>query len=297
MTKILLAAPGPAPQNRASVAFRWVLAIPAVLVVGFLAYAAVAAMIIGWFGVLLTGRLPRFAADFLPGYLRWFARVHGYAYLLLTDKYPPFTGADRADYPIRVRAELGTPNRLAVLLRLVLFLPAWLLVVLASLGLCPIIVFIGWPVTLIKGTMPAPLHQLATAVLRYTVRFCGYLFMPGPAYPTGLFGDKPGSADNWPLVLTARAKPLLAATLAAGLLAAAGVVIAGAVAVASVHNTISGRDASSQLNSVYAAETRTAAAIDQAAARCAGKLACLTALAAAQSGSLNRFAAEVRDLS
>jgi hypothetical protein len=71
---ILLTAPGPAPQRRATVAVRLILAIPHLVVLYFLALVASVVAVIGWFGALVTGRLPDFAATYLAGYLRWYKR-------------------------------------------------------------------------------------------------------------------------------------------------------------------------------------------------------------------------------
>jgi hypothetical protein len=52
--------------------------------------------------------------------------------------------------------------------------------------------FIAWLITLIAGRLPASYHQAFTAVLRYEMRYYAYWSMLTPAYPGGLYGDKPG---------------------------------------------------------------------------------------------------------
>lgn len=69
---------------------KWFLAIPHYVVLFFLWIGAVFAVIAAWFAVLFTGRYPRGLFDFVLGVQRWHYRVAGYAFLLVTDCYPPF---------------------------------------------------------------------------------------------------------------------------------------------------------------------------------------------------------------
>lgn len=77
-------------RNRLTVAFRIILAIPAVIVFSVVVLAAYLAYIVGWFAVLFTGQMPEGIARFLIGTGRWGTRVQAYL-LLLTDQYPPFS--------------------------------------------------------------------------------------------------------------------------------------------------------------------------------------------------------------
>ncbi|MCH8921168.1 MAG: DUF4389 domain-containing protein [Chloroflexi bacterium] len=69
---------------------KWLLAIPHFIVLILLALLAVIAVIVAWFAILITGRYPRGLFDFVVGVLRWALRVNAYAFLLVTDRYPPF---------------------------------------------------------------------------------------------------------------------------------------------------------------------------------------------------------------
>ena len=69
---------------------KWFLAIPHYIVLFFLALAAIVCVIIAWFAILFTGRYPRGLFDFVVGVMRWGNRVTAYAFVLVTDKYPPF---------------------------------------------------------------------------------------------------------------------------------------------------------------------------------------------------------------
>ncbi|MDD5190279.1 MAG: DUF4389 domain-containing protein [Dehalococcoidales bacterium] len=70
---------------------KWFLAIPHYFVLFFLAIAAFVVWVIAWFAVLFTGRYPRGLFNFTSGVMRWALRVEAYAFLLVTDKYPPFS--------------------------------------------------------------------------------------------------------------------------------------------------------------------------------------------------------------
>jgi len=69
---------------------KWFLAIPHYIALLVLIAAAVAAVIIAWFAILFTGRYPKALFDFVEGVFRWGLRVAAYAFVLATDRYPPF---------------------------------------------------------------------------------------------------------------------------------------------------------------------------------------------------------------
>src|SRR5215469_8715105 len=187
LAPVLVAFAGPAPQSRLTVLFRLLMVIPHLIVLWALGIAAYVVVIIGWFGALFTGRLPIFAADYLAGFVRWQTRVFGYA-ILLTDVYPPFT-LDDADYPIRVAVRPGRLNRLAVLFRFILLIPAWIIETVLSYGAFTLVQIVSWLIVLVSGRMPDSLYQAMAAALRYQVRVIGYAFMLTSAYPSGLYGD------------------------------------------------------------------------------------------------------------
>lgn len=69
---------------------KWFLAIPHYVVLTFLWIAAVVVVIVACFAILFTGRYPRGMFDFVEGVIRWHNRVIAYAFVLVTDQYPPF---------------------------------------------------------------------------------------------------------------------------------------------------------------------------------------------------------------
>ncbi len=69
---------------------KWLLAIPHYILLAFLWIAAIVSVVVAWFAILFTGRYPRGLFDFVLGVFRWTNRVVGYAFILVTDQYPPF---------------------------------------------------------------------------------------------------------------------------------------------------------------------------------------------------------------
>ena len=83
--------PTPKGLNRWLPLVKWLLALPHYIVLLFLGLGAFVAVVIAWFAILFTGRYPRGLFDYVVGVGRWALRVQAYAFLLLTDTYPPFS--------------------------------------------------------------------------------------------------------------------------------------------------------------------------------------------------------------
>jgi hypothetical protein len=195
--------PPPTPRNRLTCAIRIIWALPqllALLVVNFVAFFAIIA---AWFVALVTGRVGPGLREFIVGILRWDMRVEGYLYFL-TDAYPPYSIEEVESYPIR----LGIPpeqelNRLAVLFRIFIAIPAWIVASVLGSGL--FIVSIGsWFMLLVTGELPRPLFEATRIVIRYQARFYAYLGLLTPEYAWGPIGDTPEVAaqDPWAIQLS-----------------------------------------------------------------------------------------------
>jgi Domain of unknown function (DUF4389) len=77
--------------NRWMPLIKWFLAIPHYVVLSILIVVAVFAVMIAWFSIVFTGQYPRSLFDFMVGVGRYGLRVNAYAFLLVTDQYPPFS--------------------------------------------------------------------------------------------------------------------------------------------------------------------------------------------------------------
>ncbi len=77
--------------NRGMPLIKWFLAIPHYIILAFLIAIAVIMVIIAWFAILLSGQFPKGLFDYVVGVARWGLRVYAYAFLLVTDRYPPFS--------------------------------------------------------------------------------------------------------------------------------------------------------------------------------------------------------------
>jgi hypothetical protein len=77
--------------NRWMPLIKWFLAIPHYVALFILWIGVFFAVVIAWFAILFTGRYPQALFDFVVGVIRWTLRVAAYAFLLVTDRYPPFS--------------------------------------------------------------------------------------------------------------------------------------------------------------------------------------------------------------
>jgi hypothetical protein len=92
-----------ADLNRWLPIVKWLLAIPHYVILFFLEIGVLFAAIAAWFAILFTGRYPRGLFDYIEGVIGWQNRVAGYAVLLVTDQYPPFSLHPAGAEPIAVQ--------------------------------------------------------------------------------------------------------------------------------------------------------------------------------------------------
>ncbi|MFP3986231.1 DUF4389 domain-containing protein [Streptomyces sp. E11-3] len=211
--------PAPAPQRRWTVLLRWLLLLPQFVVVSLLSIAAFFVTIVGWFAALFLGRLPDSIFSFLASVLVYQTRVSASA-ALLVDRYPPFAFS-APGHPVQIELRATPLNRLAVLFRLILMIPAAIVANLLQAGWFTLS-WIFWLIGIILGRLPEPVFAATAAVARFRLRFAAYATLLTPAYPKRLFGDEPAPTDavhsaTRPLLLGTGAKVLVVLFLLIGL--------------------------------------------------------------------------------
>ena len=192
-------------RNRLTTAFRLILAIPHLLLVGgpmasvvwwtagsndrrysngfdggVLGIVASVVSVIAWFAILFTGRFPKGLWSLVAFYLRWRVRASAYV-ALLADDYPPFGDGD---YPaaLELRPPDAPRNRLTVFFRLLLAIPQ--LIVISILGVAwSVVSIIAWFAILFTGRYPAAMFDFSVGVLRWTTRVEAYLLLLRDEYP------------------------------------------------------------------------------------------------------------------
>jgi hypothetical protein len=213
---------GPAAQRRWTVLLRGILLIPHFVVLYFVGIAAAVVSVIGWVATLIQGWLPEWIADFLTVYIGYRVRV-GASLLLLVDRYPPFVTAEPS-YPVRIDVRLRPQNRLTVLFRLILAIPAAALSGILGYGWAALSFFL-WLAVLIAGRTPRAVFEASAAYLRFLYRYEAYVYLLTSSYPKRLFGDTteafphaPELTGTRPLVLSRGGRMLLIAFLVLGVL-------------------------------------------------------------------------------
>ncbi len=170
-------------RNRLTTFFRLILAIPVAIVLYVFGIVASIAIVIAWFAIVITGRYPEGLYSFVADFNRFVARVTAYA-VLLTDPYPPFSGADDPSYPVRMSfaGPLESYSRLKTFFRLILAIPIMIMRYVMGL-LLEIGAVAAWFVILVTGKMPRGLFDLMVLANSYTARSDAYLYLLTETYP------------------------------------------------------------------------------------------------------------------
>src|SRR5579864_1297730 len=168
-------------RSRLTVFCRLLLAVPHLIWLYLWGIAVSITVLISWFAGIFTGRVPTGLHDFNASYLRYSTRVAGYLFLL-ADPWPPFSNAE--SYPIDVRIDGPKPqSRLTVLFRLILAIPALLLVYVFR-AVNSVVAVLGWFYCLALGRMNRGMRDISAWLLRYEVQTYAYLMLLTDRYPS-----------------------------------------------------------------------------------------------------------------
>jgi hypothetical protein len=189
-------------RDRITTLFRFILAIPHLILVGGASLGATAASqsghfgswggetgllgavayflaIISWFSILLTGTQIVGIRQFTTFYLRWRTRALAYL-MLLEDAYPPFGDAS---YPTAIDiADPVTRDRVTVFFRLILALPHLIVLIFVLLAWF-VTTVIAWFAILFTGTYPLGLYEFGVGSLRWLLRVEAYMLLLVDEYP------------------------------------------------------------------------------------------------------------------
>ena len=183
-------------QSRLKTFFRYIVAIPWLIVAYLYGILAEIAAIIAWFAIVFTGRYPEGLYNFNVGYLRMVSRVNGFTYLL-NDEWPPFDGSPSPGYPIRVDAAppLDRYSRLKTGFRLIVGIPVMLLAWVQGLilGVCHLI---AWFVLLFTGKLPEGLFNPMRSASAYLTRTGAYFLLLTEDWPPFSFDEEGAPASG-----------------------------------------------------------------------------------------------------
>jgi hypothetical protein len=186
-------------RNRLTSFFRYIVAIPWLIVAYLYGIGASIVVVLAWFAMVFTGRYPQQLYDFNVGYLRMIARVNGFTYLL-TDEYPPFGGADEPTYPIRMGfpEPLDKFSRAKAFFRYIIGIPVMILAFVQAIILM-VVTLIAWFAILFTGKHPEGMFNPARSAAAYLNRANAYFFLITEDWPPfSLEEGSGGSAGQIP---------------------------------------------------------------------------------------------------
>jgi|GEM_PF-17023 2-(1,2-epoxy-1,2-dihydrophenyl)acetyl-CoA isomerase len=174
---------------RLTVALRWLLALPHLLVLGLWLYLLAPVWLVNWVIALARGRPAAGLTAWASRYVRLQTHVYAYVYLV-SDRYPPFRGW-AGTYPVDLAIDTPGPQpRWKTLFRIVLVIPAYVLTAVLQYVLIAV-ALLGAIFALFMGRYPKGFRDLSAYALRYTAQTWGYLLLLTDRYPTLSSGFEP----------------------------------------------------------------------------------------------------------
>ncbi|MGB7218259.1 MAG: DUF4389 domain-containing protein [Vicinamibacterales bacterium] len=180
--------PALANRNRLTTAFRLILAIPHLILVGsvtsgeggLLGPVAGFLAVVSWFTIVIGGTHIVGIRQMTSFYLRWRARAIAY-FMLLEDVYPPFGDAP---YPasIEIVDPAGPRDRLTVGFRILLAIPHFIVLFFVLLAWC-FTTLAAWFIILATGAYPRGLYEFGAGSLRWLIRVQAYVLLLVDEYP------------------------------------------------------------------------------------------------------------------
>ena len=188
-------------RNRLTTAFRLILAIPHLILIGGIGFGvassgdsrttvggeggllgavAIFLAIVSWFTLVFAGKHIIEIRQFTSFYLRWRVRALAY-FMLLEDVYPPFGDAP---YPasIEVADPVSPRDRVTVGLRILLAIPHMIVLFFVLLAWC-FTTIAAWFIILFTGNYPQGLYQFGVGALRWRLRVESYMLLMVDEYP------------------------------------------------------------------------------------------------------------------
>jgi Domain of unknown function (DUF4389) len=181
-------------RNRLTTFFRYLIAIPWLIVVGLYGIGAYLAAIVAWFSIVFTGRYPEGIYNFEGQFVRMVGRVSAFLDLA-TDEYPPFHGNPDDNYPVRVSVPPAKAeyDRLKTGLRFIYGIPVILLNYVQAI-IAFVIALIGWFAILFTGRLSEGLFDPLRSALAYQTRAAAYLLLMTEDWPPFSLEEGAGSA-------------------------------------------------------------------------------------------------------
>jgi hypothetical protein len=164
----------------------WLLAIPHWFIVSVLGGVSQVLVVISFFTVLFTRKIPDGIYNFQAMYLRYSWRTMSYT-MFMRESYPPFefemTTADPGDDPAKLSiAEQGELNRWLPLVKWLLLVPHFFVLVFLAIG--AIFVWIAaFFAVLFTGRWPAGMRDYMIGIERWSTRVNAYLYLMRDEYP------------------------------------------------------------------------------------------------------------------